>query len=119
MCTTPRCYSGSLDSCSLARDDAGNIIFEVEYHEDRSIKNLLIADAILIDYLNEHPDCLLGDNTYKTNKFGMPAFHVISIGGQNQAFTILLCFLEDSFELPIRKFALLIRPGVFPSFFAV
>jgi hypothetical protein len=78
---------------------------------------------ISINYLNEHPDCLLGDNTYKTNKFGMPTFHVIGIDGQNQAFTILLCFLdnktEDNFKFPIRKLTLLIKPGVFPSVFAV
>ena len=53
----------------------------------------------------------------------MPAFHVIGIDGQNQAFTVLLCFLdnetEDNFEFPIRKLALLIKPGVFPSVFAV
>ncbi len=53
----------------------------------------------------------------------MPTFYVIGIDGQNQAFTILLCFLdnetEDNFEFPIHKLVSLMKPGVFPSVFAV
>jgi hypothetical protein len=52
--------------------DSSNIYFKVEYYKDRSIKNLSIVDQRSVEYLHKHPNALLGDNTYKTNKFGMP-----------------------------------------------
>ena len=80
-------------------------------------------DKQSVEYLNEHPDVLLGDDTYKTNKFGMPCWHVIGIDGQNQAFTVQLCFLdnetEENYDFPIRHLASHFKPGIFPSVFAL
>jgi len=104
------------------RRDANLLTFKVKYHPDRAIKNLLIVDAKSIEYLNDHGDEILGDATYKTNKFGMPCFHVIGIDGQDQAYTVLLAFIdnktEENYDFPISHLARLYKPSHFPSVFA-
>jgi hypothetical protein len=55
---------------------------------------LFIADARLVEYLNKHPDVLLLDCTYKTNKFNIPLLDILSIDYYSNSFTIVLCFLD-------------------------
>jgi hypothetical protein len=55
---------------------------------------LFIADARSVKYLNKHPDVLLLDCMYKTNKFDMPLLDILGIDHYGNSFTIALCFLD-------------------------
>jgi hypothetical protein len=56
---------------------------------------LFIADARLVEYLNKHPDVLLLDCTYKTNKFNMLLLNILGVDYHSNLFTITLCFLNQ------------------------
>lgn len=70
---------GLSDSEALIRElkeqmAAGEIFFECDLDELRRIKRLFLIDAKSVAYLNEHPDVLLMDCTYKVS----PLLHCIS-----------------------------------------
>jgi hypothetical protein len=55
---------------------------------------LFVTDARSVEYLNKHPDVLLLDYTYKTNKFDMLLLDILSVDHHSNSFTIALCFLD-------------------------
>jgi hypothetical protein len=56
---------------------------------------LFVADARLVEYLNKHPDVLLLDCTYKTNKFNMSLLNILGVDYHGNSFIIALCFLDQ------------------------
>jgi len=44
--------------------------------------------------LNENPDIIILDCTYKTNKFGMPMLDILRVDGPDQGFTVGVCFMD-------------------------
>jgi hypothetical protein len=54
-----------------------------------------VADIRSVEYLNNHPDILLLDCTYKTNKFDMPLLYVIGVDHYSNSFTVALCWLDQ------------------------
>ena len=56
---------------------------------------LFVADTRLVTYLNQHPDILLLDYTYKTNKFDMLLLYILSINHYGNSFIVMLCFLDQ------------------------
>ncbi len=68
--------------------DAGRVVFEYETDSTGHIKMLFVADVRSVEYLNKHPDILLLDCTYKTNKFDMPLLNCIGIDHHNNSFQI-------------------------------
>ena len=75
-----------------------------------------------IEYLHLHPDCLLLDCTYKTNKFGIPLLHVAGIDSIGLTFTIAIFLLNQETESDYKWAANIIKnlfpKGVFPSVIA-
>ena len=73
----------------------GKTHFEWQRDAEGHIAMLFIADVRSVAYLNRHPDILLLDCTYKTNKFDMPLLHVLGIDHHGNSFTIALSFLDQ------------------------
>ena len=55
---------------------AGNVYFKWRADQSRYIAIFFIADMRSVRYLNQYPDILLLDCTYKTNKFDIPLLYV-------------------------------------------
>jgi hypothetical protein len=73
----------------------GKIYFEWRRDSEGHIAMLFVADARSVEYLNKHPDVLLLDCTYKTNKFDMPLLDILGVDHHGNSFTIALCFLDQ------------------------
>jgi hypothetical protein len=97
----------------------GKIHFEWRYDSDSYIAMLFIADARSVEYLNKHPDVLLLDCTYKTNKFDMPLLDILGIDHHGNSFTIALCFLDhevtENYKEAVQHLRALFQPGIWPS----
>ncbi len=102
-----------------AEQVAGKVIFEYERDGDGYISRLFVADSRSIDYLNQHPDILLLDCTYKTNKFDMPLVNVLGVDNMGKSFSVAFAFLdsevEENYLAVVRKISSLFKPGLFPS----
>jgi hypothetical protein len=72
----------------------GKIYFKYRPDNEGYIAMLFVADTRSVEYLNKHPDVLLLDCTYKTNKFNMPLLDILSVNHHSNLFTITLCFLD-------------------------
>ena len=55
----------------------GSVIFEYSQDALGHLNYLFVADTRSIELLNESPDILLMDCTYKTNKFGIPLLDIL------------------------------------------
>ncbi|RKF78269.1 hypothetical protein GcM1_212010, partial [Golovinomyces cichoracearum] len=55
-------------------------------------------EKLSIRYLNENPDILILDCTYKTNRFGMPLLDILGVDGLDQGFTIGVAFMNGESE---------------------
>ena len=64
--------------------------FEYRTNPRGYIKMLFITDQRSIEHLNKHPDILLLDYTYKTNKFDIPLLDIIGVDHNRKSFTIAL-----------------------------
>ena len=98
---------------------AGEVIFEYKRDEDGHISILFLADMRSVEYLNQHPDILLLDCTYKTNKFDMPLVDVLGVDNMGRSFSVAFAFLdseiEETYLAVVRKISSLYKEGVFPS----
>jgi hypothetical protein len=79
---------------------------------------LFIADIRLVEYLNKHPNVLLLDCTYKTNKFNMPLLNILGIDYYSNSFTIALCFLNhkvtENYKEAVQHLRALFQPRIWP-----
>lgn len=75
-----------------------------------------------MQYLNENPDIIILDCTYKTNKFGMPMLDILGVDGLNQGFTVGVCFMDKESEFDylwaITHLRNLFQEGIWPSVIA-
>jgi hypothetical protein len=75
-----------------------------------------------VRYLNENPDIIILDCTYKTNKFGMPMLDILGVDGLDQGFTVGVCFMDKESEFDylwaITHLRSLFREGIWPSVIA-
>ena len=76
----------------------GKIQFEYQRDSRDYISMLFLADIRSVEYLNQYPDILLLDCTYKTNKFDMPLLYALGVDNYRNSFTIALCFLNQEIE---------------------
>ena len=96
----------------------GKIYFEWRSDEKGCIAMLFLVDMRSVEYLNQHPNILLLDYTYKTNKFDMPLLDILGVDNRNHGFSIGFCFLdsevEDNYKEAIQYLRALFRPGIWP-----
>ena len=101
---------------------AGQLFFEYRRDEDGHIVMLFVADKRSIEYLNQHPDILLLDSTYKTNKFGMPLLDILGVDNMNCSFSVGFCFMDqetqEAYNEAISLLRSLFKPGIYPSVIA-
>jgi hypothetical protein len=83
---------------------------------------LFLADIRFIKHLNQHPDILLLDCTYKTNKFDMLLLYILKVDYYRNSFIISLCFLNqeiaETYNKAVQHLRALFRPGIWPSVIA-
>jgi hypothetical protein len=65
---------------------------------NQRLKGLFIALPESITYLQLHHDVILIDNTYKTNRFGMPLMDIIGVDHNSISFFVAFAFLPDESE---------------------
>jgi hypothetical protein len=73
---------------------AGRVFFEYRRDEGGHIAMLFVADIRSVSYLNQHPNILLLDCTYKTNKFDMPLLNILGVDNMGYSFSVGFCFLD-------------------------
>ncbi len=77
---------------------------------------LFIADSGSVKYLDRHPDILLLDCSFKTNKFDMPLLHILGVDHHGNDFTVAVCWLhrelEECYDEAIRHLVNLFDPIV-------
>jgi hypothetical protein len=56
---------------------------------------LFVADTRSVTYLNQHPNILLLDYIYKTNKFDMLLLYILGVNHHSDSFTVALYFLDQ------------------------
>ncbi|KAI0992132.1 hypothetical protein K3495_g16054 [Podosphaera aphanis] len=76
----------------------GSVFFEYSQDDLGHLIYLFVADTRSIELLNESPDILLTDCTYKKSKFGMPLLDILGVDNLNSPFTIGYCFLDRENE---------------------
>jgi hypothetical protein len=101
---------------------AGRVFFEYRRDEGGHIAMLFVADIRSVSYLNQHPDILLLDCTYKTNKFDMPLLNILGVDNMGYSFSVGFCFLdqevEENYDEAIRHLRSLFNHGIWPSVIA-
>jgi hypothetical protein len=73
---------------------AGRVFFEYKHDEEGRIAMLFVADLRSVSYLNQHPDILLLDCIYKTNKFDMLLLDILGVDNIGNSFSVGFCFLD-------------------------
>jgi hypothetical protein len=77
---------------------------------------LFVTDARSVEYLNKHPNILLLDCTYKTNKFDIPLLNILGVDHHGNSFTIALCFLDqeitENYIKAVQYLRDLFQPGI-------
>jgi hypothetical protein len=98
---------------------AGRVYFEWRRDSVGHIAMFFLADMRSVEYLNQHPDILFLDCTYKTNKFDMPLLDIIGVDHHGNTFTVALCWLdqeaEENYDEAIQHLVKLFQPQVWPS----
>src|SRR6266536_3602496 len=96
-----------------------NVYFEYRLDVDGHIAMLFVADTRSVEYLDKHPDVLLLDCTYQTNKFDMPLLNIIAVNYYRNTFTVGFCLLDveakANYDKAIQYLVKLFRPRVWPS----
>lgn len=75
-----------------------DFFFEDLRDEKNHILCLFIAPKSGISLLRQHPDVLLCDSTYKTNRFQMPLFNLCGTTADKKTFQIATAFLNGEAE---------------------
>lgn len=90
-----------------------DFIFEDLRDEKNHILCLFITPKSGISLLQQHPDVLLCDSTYKTNRFRMPLFNLCGTTANKKTFQIATAFLngeaEPQFSWAISHFVTLLN----------
>jgi len=83
---------------------------------------IFVVDIRSVQYLNRHPDILLFDCTYQTNKFDMPLLNIIGVDHHGNSRTVALCWLDQEAEKyyneAIQHLVKLFKPEIWPSVIA-
>lgn len=60
----------------------------------KKLEQLFFAHPNAIELRELHPDIILMDCTYKTNRFRMPLLNICAVTGNKKTIQIVLCFLS-------------------------
>ena len=65
----------------------------------KRLERLFFAYPDAVKLYKQHPDIVLLDCTYKTNRFRMPLLNICSVMGNRKTAQTALCFLSSEKEL--------------------
>jgi hypothetical protein len=83
-----------------AENDDSIKYFACHQEDDQGrLHALFWAHPYSIARLKEHPDVIMLDCTYKTNKFNMPFLHIVGITSMNTTYDIAYCLLPNEEEV--------------------
>ena len=66
--------------------------------ETQQLERLFFAHPEAVKIYKEHPDIILMDCTYKTNRFQMPLLNICAVTGNKKTIQVGLCFLSREKE---------------------
>src|SRR5438034_3941787 len=83
------------------------------------LERLFFAHPEAVKLLREHPDILLLDCTYKTNRFRMPLLNLCAVTGNRKTVQVALCFLsgekKEDYDWAMAQFRILMRDHDIPE----
>jgi hypothetical protein len=68
-------------------------------HKTKKLERLFFAHPDAVKLWKQHPDIILMDCTYKTNRFRMPLLNICAVTGNKKTIQIALCFLSGEKEI--------------------
>lgn len=77
-----------------------------QYDESAHLTKLFLAYRPAITVFKPHPDVILMDCTYKTNRYSMPLLNIIGITGMGTMIHLANCFLDSESEADGYTFAI-------------
>ena len=93
------------------------VVFKYKRDRNSYISTLFLVDIQSIEYLNQYPNILLLDCTYKTNKFDIPLVDVLRVNNIGRSFLVAFVFLnskvKDNYLKVVYKLSSLYKEGVF------
>ena len=66
--------------------------------ESKRLERIFFAHPEAVELWKQHPDVILMDCTYKTNRFRMPLLNICVVTGSKRTIQIALCFLSGEKE---------------------
>jgi hypothetical protein len=66
--------------------------------QSKRLERLFFAHPEAVELWKQHPDVILMDCTYKTNRFRMPLLNICAVTGSKKTIQIALCFLSGEKE---------------------
>jgi hypothetical protein len=65
----------------------------------KRLEQLFFAHLDAVELWKQHPDIILMDCTYKTNRFRMPLLNICVVAGNKKTIQVALCFLSGEKEV--------------------
>jgi hypothetical protein len=78
----------------LEQEDSDFLSYHTHDAEDR-LTRLLFFHKTSLELWRKNPDIILMDNTYKTNRFGLPLLNIVGVTSNNESFFIGNCFMRN------------------------
>lgn len=92
--------------------DTDKWVFDYQTSSSGRLDYLFFAHVKTIRIFQSHPDILMADCTYKTNRFKMPLLHFIGCSSIGVHFTAAFCFMpgetEPDYQWALERVALLL-----------
>jgi hypothetical protein len=73
----------------------GGWIHRFKQDDEGRITFLLFCHPKLLDFARQFNRVFLMDCTYKTNRYGMPLFHVVGVSSSGSSFSVAFCFMDN------------------------
>ena len=67
--------------------------------KSKRLERLFFAHPDAVKLWKQHPDIILMDCTYKTNRFRMPLLNICVVAGNKKTIQVALCFLSGEKEV--------------------
>lgn len=87
-----------IEALLLLLQDSSEWTFNYKLDTNGRLTHLFAAYNKAITVFQSHPDLLMADCTYKTNRFSMPLLHFIGVDASNKHFSAAFVIMPDELE---------------------
>lgn len=84
-----------VEALILALEDTDKWVFDFQTDSQNRLTHLFFTYRKIIKIFQSHPDILMADCTYRTNRFKMPLLHFIGCSSIGTHYTAAFCFLPS------------------------